>query len=82
VPLSSGGSPERRLPPAWETAEPVRAHTGLPVAFKGILIAEDTRRAAEAGAGRDHRVQPPRPSSWTMRSAAVPQCWGSRSNGG
>jgi 4-hydroxymandelate oxidase len=37
-------------PATWESVEAVRAHTDLPVVLKGILAAEDARRAVEAGA--------------------------------
>lgn len=37
-------------PATWESVEAVRAHTDLPVVLKGILAAEDARRAVETGA--------------------------------
>ena len=39
----------QRLPLTWQTVGWLRAHTSLPIVLKGILTAEDARRALDAG---------------------------------
>ena len=46
----TGGYPSRLFPtPTWETVKQLRELTDLPIIIKGVLTAEDTEKAVEAG---------------------------------